>query len=91
MPNYKFNEDQILKEIAEYVDSTYGSHYNGGKDRQLLEDVVDAGDAIPFCRWNGIKYLKRYGKKNGFNRADLLKALHYCIVMLGVTKEEKPL
>jgi hypothetical protein len=87
---YKFKEDEVLREVAEYLEKTYKSHYVDNNNRQLMEDIVDEGDAIPFCRWNSIKYLRRYGKKNGFNRDDLLKSLHYCIIMLGVTKDNKP-
>jgi hypothetical protein len=31
--------------------------------------------------------LCRYGKKNGYNRADLLKAVHYVILLLNYDKE----
>ena len=37
------------------------------------------------------KYWKRYGKKEGKNKKDLLKIIHYAIVMLHIhdEKEEK--
>jgi hypothetical protein len=35
-----------------------------------------------FCQANAIKYLCRYGKKNGYNRNDLLKAVHYIILLM---------
>jgi hypothetical protein len=35
------------------------------------------------CIDNSLKYLMRYGKKNGSNRDDLLKAVHYIILALG--------
>ena len=28
----KYNEDKILKEIGDYIKSTYGQHYSSGKD-----------------------------------------------------------
>ena len=31
---------------------------------------------------NAIKYLARFGKKNGRNRKDLLKAIHYIILLM---------
>jgi hypothetical protein len=40
-----------------------------------------------FCQANAIKYLARYGKKNGKNRKDLLKAIHY-IVLLMTSEDE---
>ena len=33
---------------------------------------------------NIIKYAQRYGKKNGRNRADLLKVAHYAIMALHI-------
>ena len=33
-------------------------------------------------RDTAIKYLARYGKKGGKNRKDIMKAMHYCVLML---------
>ena len=35
-----------------------------------------------FCQANAIKYLCRYGKKDGKNRKDLLKAIHYIVLLM---------
>ena len=35
-----------------------------------------------FCQSNAIKYLCRYGKKNGKNKKDLYKAVHYIVLLL---------
>ena len=40
------------------------------------------GDATPTFRNTAMKYLWRYGQKNGNNKKDLLKALHYIIFAL---------
>jgi hypothetical protein len=32
---------------------------------------------------NSIKYLMRYGKKDGLNQKDLLKAMHYIVIAMG--------
>ena len=42
-----------------------------------------------------MKYAQRYGKKNGYNRDDILKIIHYAIMLLHVhdsqlTFEENP-
>ena len=37
-----------------------------------------------FCIGNILKYAQRYGKKDGTNRKDLLKVLHYAIIALHV-------
>ena len=87
---YKFDEATVLAELKKYIDLTYGQHY-AAKDsnRQLLEDVEDAGDIVPYCRWNIIKYARRYGRKNGHNRDDLFKVLHYAIILLGSDNKGK--
>ena len=37
---------------------------------------------------NAIKYLCRYGKKNGHNRKDLLKAIHYIVLLMSSEDQE---
>jgi hypothetical protein len=83
---YKFNEDTVLQELKEYIDSTYMQHYGKSKF-QTTEFVFDAGHGEGFCIGNIIKYAQRYGKKNGHNPADLLKIIHYAIFLLGENKE----
>ena len=41
-----------------------------------------------FCQANAIKYLCRYGKKNGHNRKDLLKAIHYIVLLMSGEDQE---
>ena len=86
-PDYRFSEDKILQEILEYIDATYTSYY--GQDQlQATEVIIDAGMGAGFCLGNIIKYAKRYGKKEGFNRKDLQKILHYGVMMLHVHDRE---
>ncbi len=80
-PNYVFNEEKYLKEIKDGIDSTYSSHYAQNKV-QSTEFIADAGHGEGFCIGNIIKYAQRYGKKNGYNREDLKKIVHYAIIML---------
>ena len=81
MIDYKYSEDRILKEIKEYVDATYGEHYSQNKF-QATEFIVDSGHGEGFCIGNIMKYAQRYGKKDGYNRKDLLKVLHYAIMAI---------
>ena len=81
--HYKYNEQNLINELKEYVDSTYNQHYAQG-NIQTTEFIIDCGDGIPFTRGNNIKYAQRYGKKAGRNRKDLLKVLHYALIMLYV-------
>jgi hypothetical protein len=81
--NYKYNEKSLIEELKLYVDSTYQEHYAQG-NIQTTEFIIDCGDGIPFTRGNIIKYAQRYGKKSGRNRKDILKVLHYALMMLHV-------
>lgn len=87
---YKYNEDDILEEIKEYIDKSYGDHYSTGKI-QAAELIVDSGHGLGFCIGNIIKYAQRYGKKNGHNRQDLLKVIHYGIIALYAHDRDKNL
>ena len=82
MIDYKYNEDNALKEIKEYINSTYTQHYSG--KYQATDMIIDAGHGTGFCIGNIMKYAKRYGKKNGLNKNDLLKIIHYAIIQLHV-------
>ena len=86
--DYKYNEDNILKELQEYIDNTYSQHYSH-KNFQATEFVIDSGHGEGFCIGNIMKYAQRYGKKNGKDRKDLLKVIHYGIIALYTNKLEK--
>ena len=81
MQSNKFNEDIILSRLKNYIDTTYAQHYGKG-DIQTTEVTFDAGHGEGFCLGNIIKYAMRYGKKNGYNQADLLKIIHYAIMAI---------
>ena len=78
---YRYSEDKILKELKEYIDSTYKQHYSKNKF-QATEFIMDSGHGEGFCIGNIMKYAQRYGKKNGKDRKDLLKVIHYGIMAL---------
>jgi len=78
---YKYEEDDILMELKKYINSTYGEHYADG-ELEAGEVISDWGHGEGFFVGNIIKYAKRYGKKNGKNRKDLLKIAHYTIMAL---------
>ena len=80
---YKFNEPEILAQIRAYIDSTYEKHY-ARNDRQTFESIVDSGHGEGFAMGNVKKYGDRYGTKNGYNRDDLMKLIHYAILALYV-------
>jgi hypothetical protein len=83
---WKYNEDKILKDVEDYVTSTYGSHYCGHnqdyRDIQTI-DLMAAKDLAPgFCQANILKYGSRYGDKDGRNKRDLMKVIHYAMLLL---------
>ena len=79
---WKYQEDKTLKEIEEYLTSTYQQHYTSQESKTQTLDLIESiGDAEPFTRSNAIKYLSRFGKKGGKSRLDILKAIHYCILL----------
>jgi hypothetical protein len=85
---YKFNEDKVLMEVKEWIDSTYGKHYSMNKI-QSTEFINDAGHGEGFCLGNIIKYAQRYGKKDGYRREDVLKIIHYAIILLNIESDKE--
>ena len=84
--NFKYHEDEILKDIHEYVSRTYQGHYTGTKHEFRKVQTIDlmaARDIAPdFCQANILKYGSRYGSKNGKSKTDLLKVIHYAMLLL---------
>jgi hypothetical protein len=80
---WKFNEGEILKDVESYLVSTYKGHYTSDESKVQTIDLIEAiGDSQAFCRSNAIKYLSRFKKKEQSTpKADLLKAIHYCILL----------
>ena len=80
---YKFNEAELIKQLQLYIDSTYDQHYSKNKF-QATEFILDAGHGEGFTIGNIMKYAQRYGKKDGANRKDIMKVLHYALIALHV-------
>ena len=79
----KYNEERIIEEISRYIKGTYGEHYSTTKDGFQVQDLLRHLEIDKdFCQANAIKYLCRYGKKAGKNRKDLLKAIHYIVLLM---------
>ena len=83
---YKYHEDEILSDIKEYVSSTYNGHYTGNKfefrNVQTIDLMASRDLASDFCQANILKYGSRYGSKDGRNKKDLLKVIHYAMLLL---------
>ena len=82
-PNrFKYSEERILKELTDYISSTYNQHYSAGDDAVQTLDLIEAcGDGESFCRSNILKYASRYDKK-GTARRDIMKILHYAVLLM---------
>jgi len=80
---YKFNEGALVNELLTYINKTYDGHYSKN-NFQSTEFIIDCGHGMGFAIGNVLKYAQRYGKKDGLNRADLLKILHYAVIALHV-------
>ena len=83
---YKYHEEEILKDIEEYVSSTYKGHYTGKshefRNVQTIDLMASKELADAFCQANILKYGSRYGNKDGKNKKDLMKVIHYAMLLL---------
>jgi hypothetical protein len=82
---YKYAENDIISEFHDYIDKTYEEHYKTNeKSIECFDAWIALGNSTDTFRNTALKYLWRYGKKNGNNKADLMKALHYTLMCLYV-------
>ena len=83
---FKYHEKEILKDIEEYVSRTYQGHYTGNsyefRNVQTLDLMAAKELASGFCQANILKYGSRYGNKDGKNTKDLMKVIHYAMLLL---------
>ena len=83
---FKYHEEEILKDIKEYVSRTYQGHYTGKsheyRNVQTLDLMAAKELASGFCQANILKYGSRYGNKDGKNTKDLMKVIHYAMLLL---------
>lgn len=86
---YKYNEQVNLNKVIKYINGTYGQHYVGNGDIQTVDFWESLGSLETTARDTAIKYLARYGKKAGRNEKDLLKAIHYIILMMYAADKEQ--
>ena len=83
---FKYHEKEILNDIQEYVSGTYKGHYTGTKHEfrkvQTIDLMAARDIAAQFCQANILKYGSRYGSKDGRNKTDLMKVIHYAMLLL---------
>ena len=87
---FKYHEEEILKDIEEYISSTYNGHYTGTQHEfrnvQTIDLMAARDIAAQFCQANILKYGSRYGSKDGKNKKDLMKVIHYAMLLLHFDK-----
>ena len=77
---WKYNENEILNELTEYITATYNQHYSSDQI-QTLDLIESCGDGEAFCRSNILKYASRYDRK-GTARRDIMKIMHYAVLLM---------
>lgn len=89
---FDYDEANFLKQTLEHCIGTYSGPYKGNYVMKISEEL---GEGLGAARKDALKYLYRYGKKDGYNKVDLFKAIHYIIMMweysktLSVQKQEE--
>ena len=80
---WRYNEDKILKQLEEYIASTYKQHYvdRTGSGTEQTIDKIKHNRREGFCAGNVTKYIDRYDTK-GTPRQDLFKVLHYTMLLI---------
>ncbi len=78
--NYKYSEDLFMLNLHDHVKGTYSKHYGG--NIQPVEFIMSNAETLDYLKGNVVKYIYRYGKKNGANPEDLYKAVHFMMMML---------
>lgn len=87
---FKSLQGLYLQEVKDYFDSTKTNHYSSSSGRldakNPLGDKIEAIDVIDslgflkeFTLSNVIKYVMRFGHKDGYNKKDIYKAIQYLI------------
>ena len=80
---WKYNEEEIVKELLHYIRGTYKQHYAANDQNLQTLDFIEAAhnDGEACCRDNIMKYVSRYDKK-GTARLDIMKVLHYAVLLM---------
>lgn len=91
---FRYKEDKIIEELNNYIMSTYKGHYAGTnpinkQDIQTIDIWKQLDIEKESCHSNIIKYIMRYGKKDGYNKKDLLKIMHYTILLWYFTQPDQ--
>lgn len=79
----KYKESEYVEQLLAYIRKTYSEHYNTPDNVQFMDVIMaDEKDGLGFLKHSVSKYALRYGKKDGYNRKDLMKAMHYLLLLM---------
>ena len=80
---WKYDEEEIVRELLQYIRGTYGQHYAANDQNIQTLDFIEAshGDGEAFSRDNILKYTSRYDKK-GTPKRDIIKIMHYAVLLM---------
>ena len=88
--DWRYGEGSVLDDLRSHIESTYTSHYTNENDEvQTLDVFAHRGTLGSTSIDNAIKYLMRYGKKDGKNEKDLIKAMHYLVLATAYERKVK--
>ena len=88
--NKRFSEEvRTVDVLLNHIRCSYDMHYiDEGRDSDLIDEWINMGIAETMCVGNIMKYVKRFGKKDGRNIEDLYKMLHYGIVLATLVRND---
>jgi hypothetical protein len=84
----KYDEPNLIKELHNYIAGTYGKHYVGKDNIQTLDLIFATGHGEGFTIGNMLKYASRWKQKKGEEYGDIMKVLHYGLLLLYLYKKE---
>lgn len=90
--DWRYGEGDVLADLEDHIKKTYSSHYTSENlDKiQTIDVFAHRGTLGSTSIDNAIKYLMRYGRKEGKNEKDLIKALHYLVLATAFERKNKP-
>ena len=84
-PKWKYCEDKIVADFRDYLAKTYSEHYKTEDENiECFDAWIALGDSGPTFRNTALKYLWRFGQKDGKNKKDVMKAMHYVLMLMYV-------
>ena len=90
LDKWKYDEAEYVCELMRHIGATYDQHYVCDDGDLQAFDIINGFSLNDgFYRGNAITYILRYGKKDGHNRNDILKAIHQLFLLLYCNDKRK--